>query len=81
MVLAEGPQLFVEDSAGMACRDCGRRHAPSLVGLLDLARTAERIGKIGRHTVAPPMVALLDLARVAEDYLFTKTDHGRRRSA
>jgi len=64
----EGPQLFVADSLDAVCRDCGRKHAPSLVALLDLARDARRIGRLPRHTVFPPLTALLDLARAAENY-------------
>jgi hypothetical protein len=50
------------------CRNCGKKHAPTLVALLDLASTASRVGRIGHHTLVPPMTALLDLARAAEDY-------------
>jgi hypothetical protein len=42
-----------------------------LSSLLDLAGTARRVGRIGRHTLCPPLTALLDLARAAEDYLHT----------
>ena len=65
---AEGPQLRLADPPDMVCRDCGQKHAPSLVALLDLVRAAERVGRICRHTVSPPMTALLDLARAAECY-------------
>jgi hypothetical protein len=64
-----GPQLSVADNHSTVCRSCGKSHAPSLVALLDLARVAERVGKIGRHTVVPPMAAILDLVKAAEDYL------------
>jgi hypothetical protein len=64
-----GPRLFLDDSSEAVCRECGKLHAPSLVALLDLARVAERVGRIGRHTLVPPLGALLDLARAAEDYL------------
>ena len=37
-----------------------------LAALLDLAAVAERVGRIGKHTLVPPMAALLDLARAAE---------------
>jgi hypothetical protein len=64
-----GPSLFLEEGAEEAvCRDCGRRHAPPLAALLELARVAERVGRIGRHTLVPPLHALLDLARAAENY-------------
>ena len=52
----------------MICSECGRRHAPGLAALLRLARTAERVGRMTRHTLVPPLPALLDLARAAEDY-------------
>jgi hypothetical protein len=66
---AAGPQLAVAGDESAVCRSCGKRHAPSLVALLDLARVAERVGRIGRHTVIPPMGAILDLVKAAEDYL------------
>src|SRR5262244_523779 len=64
---------------GTVCRDCGRRHAPSLVALLDLARTAQRVARMDRHTIVPPLNALLDLARAAENY--SHLVHERRRRA
>jgi hypothetical protein len=50
------------------CPECGKRHAPSLAALVELASEAERVGKIGRHTVFPPYTALLDLARAADQF-------------
>ena len=44
---------------------------PSLAALIHLADAAERVGRIGRHTVFPPMTALLELARAAENYAHT----------
>jgi hypothetical protein len=35
---------------------------------VDLARVAERVGRINRHTLVPSLGALLDLARAAENY-------------
>ena len=67
-VRSEGPQLLTADSLDPVCLDCGKKHAPSLVALLDLASTAQRVGRIGRYTLSPPLAALLDLARAAEDY-------------
>jgi hypothetical protein len=66
--MRQGLQLFRADRMAAVCRNCGKAHAPSLTALLDLAGTAERVGRIKRHTLVPPMTALLDLARAAEDY-------------
>ncbi len=63
-----GPRLCLDDGRDVVCRDCGKRHAPALSALLDLAHVAERVGRIGRHTLVPPLDALLDLARAAENY-------------
>ncbi len=65
---APGPRVGLAERPGAACRDCARRHAPALAALVDLARSAERVGRIGRHTVCPPMTALLDLSRAAENF-------------
>src|SRR5262245_1561001 len=64
----DGPQLCTAGTADAVCRKCARQHAPSLAALLDLAHTAQRVARIGRHGVCPPYTALLDLARAAEDY-------------
>jgi hypothetical protein len=63
-----GTQLVLADTFEPVCQDCGRQHAPSLVALVQLANEAERVGRIGRHTVFPPYTALLDLARAADNY-------------
>lgn len=63
-----GPRLSRAGSRDAVCRSCGRQHAPGLAALVELAHTAERVGRIGRHTVVPPLTSLLDLARAAEDY-------------
>jgi hypothetical protein len=63
-----GPRLALRAGHKPVCRDCGRRHAPLLAALLELAHVARRVGRIGRHTLVPPMVALLELARAAEQY-------------
>lgn len=65
---ADGPYLARADTLEVVCRECGKKHAASLVALLDLAGVAQRVGRIGRHSVSPPMTALLDLARAAENY-------------
>jgi hypothetical protein len=56
------------------CERCGHRAAPALAALVDLADTAERVGRIQRHTVSPPMSALLELARAAEQFTFADGD-------
>jgi hypothetical protein len=68
MNLPGGTQLVLADTQEPVCQECGRHHAPALAALLDLAIEAERVGRIGRHTVFPPYTALLDLARAADDY-------------
>ncbi len=67
----DGPQLVTADGSECVCRRCGQKYAPSLVSLLDLAGTAQRVGRIRRHTLFPPLTALLDLARAAEEYNHT----------
>jgi hypothetical protein len=69
--VSAGPRLRLAERCAPVCRPCGRKHAPALVALLDLAHVAERVGRIGRHTLVPPMGALLDLARAAESYTET----------
>src|SRR5206468_9572215 len=75
-----GPRLCLSDREAAVCNDCGKKHAPSLAALVDLAGVAERVGRIGRHTLVPPMTALLDLARAAEHYADCKP-HALRRAA
>jgi hypothetical protein len=67
-----GTQLCLPNSE-LACKDCGRKHAPSLAALVHLAAEAERIARIGRHTVFPPLTALLELARAADAYHYSAT--------
>jgi hypothetical protein len=64
----KGPRLTPVDSNEPICRDCGKRLAPNLVALLDLAHVANKVGRQGRHMLTPPMESLLDLARAAENY-------------
>jgi hypothetical protein len=56
------------------CQACGQRHASPLAALLQLAGEAERVGRIGRHSVFPPYTALLDLARAADRYATSRCD-------
>jgi hypothetical protein len=72
--------LFLGDTDEGVCKECGKRMAPELTALLDLAAVAERVGRIGRHTLVPPMAALLDLARAAEQFAEAKP-HSYRQAA
>ena len=71
VTLSEGLQLFLADRRCPVCPGCGRKAAPALAALVGLASAAERIAKIGQHTVTPPLSALLELARAAETYTGT----------
>jgi hypothetical protein len=62
----DGPQMYADEEA--VCRECGKKHAPHVVALVDLAHVADRVGKVCRHALVPPMEALLALARAAEDF-------------
>jgi len=66
-----GLGLFTEDHDRPMCRACGKKWAPSMIALLDLAHTAERVGRSCRHLLTPPMESLLDLAQAAENYSCT----------
>jgi hypothetical protein len=66
--LEEGLQLIQADKRRPVCAACGRQAAPALTALLGVAEAAQRVGKIGQHTLSPPLSALLDLARAAEAY-------------
>jgi hypothetical protein len=70
---ASGPELCLAGSQLPVCQACGKEHAPALAALLDMARVADRVGRIGRHTVLPPLSALMDLARVAENFAETNS--------
>ena len=63
-----GLRLFAEDHDRPVCRTCGKKLAPTMVALLDLAHAAERVARSGRRLLTPPMESLLDLARAAENY-------------
>ena len=63
-----GLRLFIDSHDEPLCRGCGKKLAPTMAALLDLAHTAERIGRRSRHMLTPPMETLLDLARAAENY-------------
>jgi len=63
-----GLRLFVDSHDDPLCRGCGKKLAPTMAALLDLAHTAERVGRRSRHMLTPPLETLLDLARAAENY-------------
>jgi len=65
---SSGMRLATAEGRQPVCPNCARKEAPALAALINLAQAAERIGKIGRHTVTPPLSALLELARAAESY-------------
>lgn len=72
-----GPALTLADGRPV-CRACGQESAPKLATLLDLAKAAERVGRVCRHILVPSMESLLDLARAAENYAdTTNTPVGR----
>lgn len=66
-----GTHLCLAETNGPVCHDCGQVHAPTLAALVSLADAAQRVSRIGRHTVFPPFTALLELARAAEVYTCT----------
>lgn len=63
--------LYAEENDRPVCRSCGKKVAPAMTALLDLAQTAQRVGKSCRHLLTPPMESLLDLAHAAENYSTT----------
>ena len=63
-----GPRIVTTATAEPICRECGRRHVPHLIALLDLAQTADKVGRHSRHLLTPPMKSLLELARAAETF-------------
>ena len=65
---APGHQLFMAEGEAPVCAACGRKHAPDLAALVNLASAAERVGRMERNSVFPPLTALLDLASAAERY-------------
>jgi hypothetical protein len=70
---AHDNQLVREDTGEPVCPDCGHNHAPALAALVHLANAAQRVTRIGRHSVFPPLAALLDLASAAEKYTCAST--------
>jgi hypothetical protein len=63
-----GLGIFSADHDQPMCRSCGKKCAPTMIALLDLARAAERVGKRCRRLLTPPMESLLDLAHAAETF-------------
>ena len=77
VTLSQGLQFFLVDKRRPVCSCCGRKAAPALAALVGLACAAERVAKIGQHTVSPPLSALLELARAAEHYTGTSPSRAR----
>lgn len=77
---AGGPRLALASTLAPVCRECGHKHCPPLLALIDLADAALHVGRIGRHMISPPLPVLLDLARAAEDYLHTMPEGQRQAS-
>src|SRR5258708_25769651 len=75
---ARGPRLYLETHTDPLCRGCGKKLAPAMAALLDLAHTAERIGRSSPHMLTPPLESLLDLARAAENYSDSAPRHRAR---
>lgn len=73
----EGLGLFAGNHDRPVCRNCGKKWAPSMVALLDLAHAAQRVARSCRHLLTPPMESLLDLAHAAENYSHTAVRCGR----
>jgi hypothetical protein len=62
-----GLQMYRARDRGSVCRSCGRKVAPKLAALLDLAEVAMRAAKIARHNRTwLPLETLLEMTRVAE---------------
>jgi hypothetical protein len=70
-VLEPGLQLYHPELTGPVCTQCARQAAPELTALQNLARTAEHVGRINKHTITPPLTVLLELARAAEQFRST----------
>src|SRR5688500_9323555 len=76
--LAAGVRLCVADPNGAICRECAGRQAPALAALVELARVAERIGRIQSHSSAGvPMESLLQLAWASEHYFLSSAAERR----
>lgn len=68
ITLPAGTQLVLAEGHRAVCQGCGRRHDPAMAALVHLADEAERVGRIGRHTVVAPYTALLELAQAADNF-------------
>ena len=73
-----GPWLFLAERVQGVCESCAKKHEPSLAALLHLARVAERVGRIERHTLVPSLGHLLTLAHAAENYAHARPRAKRR---
>lgn len=64
----KGPHVFLGERDQPLCRPCGKRLAPTLTALLDLAHVADKAGRQCRYLLTPPMETMLELSRAAENY-------------
>jgi hypothetical protein len=78
---AEDLCLCLENDMCRVCGSCGVEHDPALAALLDMAKVAERVGRMGRHVLVPPLGALLELAHAAESYSSAREKRRRLRKA
>ncbi len=69
LLTGAGPHLVLAETDEPVCRECGKKEAPHLVALVDLAQVAQRVGRMCKHVLVPPMEVLLSLARAAEDFI------------
>lgn len=73
-----GPQLCVSETLAAVCGGCGRKHAPALTALIDLARVAERVGHASRRNpLRLPVAMLLEMTRISEDFCTSLAPEGR----
>jgi hypothetical protein len=73
-----GPHIYRAEDHAPVCQNCGRRHAPDLAALLDLAEVAKRVGRISQHNnLWLPLSALLEMTRASQNY-YTRLTVGER---
>lgn len=72
-----GLRLCLADGLAAVCSACGRRHAPALGALLELAQVAEQVGRVSAHSrLWVPLEMQLELTRASEMF-YTLVASGR----